>query len=63
MRGQLLGYIPGMTFPTVSNYGSGNEFYFAWPSGSLPGGASGSCIGTRSPLAVTQITINGQTVK
>lgn len=54
--------------PPVRNHGRGDEFYFAWPSGSFHFvngfGAkvpmSASCIGSRSRRAITSLTINGQ---
>lgn len=54
--------------PYAQNHGSGDEFYFAWPTGSFHFtngfGArekmSASCIGSLSTGSITQLTINGK---
>ena len=56
------------TPPYTANYGSGDEFYFAWPRGSfhftngfgakLP--MSASCIGSISAGEIKGLTINGK---
>jgi hypothetical protein len=57
--------------PYTRNHGSGNEFYFAWPTGSFTfvngfGAAetmSASCIGDVDTSTITQLTINGHTIR
>jgi hypothetical protein len=57
--------------PYTRNHGSGNEFYFAWPTGSFTfsnqfGAAekmSASCIGDVDTGTITQLTINGHTIR
>jgi hypothetical protein len=64
----LSGRLPsGTTPPFTRNFGSGDEFYFAWPAGSIPlpdgsTGFSASCIGRVSTGQITQLTINGRDV-
>lgn len=55
--------------PVAKNNGSGNEFYFAWPTGRIglqtalgdvP--ISASCVGTLNPLQLQWVTVNGKDV-
>lgn len=56
--------------PYTKNYGKGDEFYFAWPSGSFHFtngfGAkekmSASCIGDVHDGTIRQLTVNGKTI-
>ena len=59
------------TPPYVENHGGGDEFYFAWPTGSfhfkngfgtsIP--MSASCIGTLSTGEIKQVTLNGKDIE
>jgi hypothetical protein len=57
--------------PYTSNHGTGREFYFAWPTGSFSFsngfGArvnmSASCIGDLGTGTITQLTVNGKTIR
>jgi type II secretory pathway pseudopilin PulG len=57
--------------PYTSNHGTGDEFYFAWPTGSFaftngfgaPEKMSASCIGDLRTGTITQLTLNGQTIR
>lgn len=59
------------TPPYVRNYGTAGQFYFAWPTGSFafPNGfgartkMSASCIGDLETGTITQLTLNGQTIR
>jgi len=66
---------PEVWFDVVPNHGKGNEFYFAWSSGTIHGAsrkkpdrltgsmaASASCIGTYSPREISSLTVNGSDV-
>jgi hypothetical protein len=55
--------IPAFYVRESRNVGKGNEFYFAWPTGRLPGSLSASCIGKLSPLEITSLTVNGMQVR
>ena len=57
----------------VKNYGEGTEFYFAWPSGNIPGGkahvldglpmeASASCIGDLASREISSASVNSKDV-
>ena len=56
--------------PYVKNYGKGDEFYFAWPSGTFhfkngfgsPVRMSASCIGDVSTGEIKQLTLNGKEI-